>query len=50
MLRLSELSMFGSGNIVAIKAARQAAKGRLAGQMCNVEICPWRSFFRGWNQ
>jgi len=28
------------GNSVAISAARHAANGRRAGQMCNVEICP----------
>src|SRR5579872_5469037 len=35
----------GSGKRVPNSAARQAASGRLAGQICNVEICPWRIFF-----
>src|SRR3990167_5762796 len=35
----------GSGRSVAISAARQAASGRRAGQMCSVEMCPWRTFF-----
>ena len=35
----------GSGRSVAINAARHAASGRRAGQMCSVEMCPWRTFF-----
>ena len=35
----------GSGSSVAISAARDAAKGLRAGQMCSVEICPCRTFF-----
>ena len=35
----------GSGSSVAMSAARQAASGRRAGQMCRVEICPCRTFF-----
>ena len=35
----------GSGNSVAMSAARQAASGRRAGQMWSVEICPCRTFF-----
>ena len=35
----------GSGSSVAISAARDAAKGRRAGQMCSVEMCPCRTFF-----
>ena len=35
----------GSGSSVAISAARHAASGRRAGQMCRVEMCPWRTFF-----
>ena len=35
----------GSGSRVAISAARAAARGRRAGQMCKVEICPCRTFF-----
>ena len=35
----------GSGNNVAISAARDAANGLRAGQMCNVEMCPCRTFF-----
>ena len=42
----SRLSLLpGSGSKVAIRAARQAARGRRAGQRCSVEICPWRTFF-----
>ena len=36
--RASALS--GSGNNVANSAARLAANGRRAGQMCKVEMCP----------
>ena len=35
----------GSGSNVASKAARLAASGRRAGQMCRVETCPCRTFF-----
>ena len=35
----------GSGSSVAIRAARQAARGLRAGQMCSVEMWPWRTFF-----
>jgi len=35
----------GSGSSVAINAARHAASGRRAGQMCSVEMCPCRTFF-----
>ena len=35
----------GSGRSVAISAARQAASGRRAGQMCSVEMWPCRTFF-----
>ena len=35
----------GSGSSVAIRAARHAASGRVAGQICSVEICPRRTFF-----
>jgi len=35
----------GSGRSVAMSAARLAASGRRAGQMCSVEICPCRTFF-----
>jgi hypothetical protein len=35
----------GSGRRVAIRSARQAARGRRAGQMCRVEMWPWRTFF-----
>ena len=35
----------GSRKSVASSAARLAASGRRAGQMCSVEICPCRTFF-----
>ena len=35
----------GSGSSVASNAARLAANGRRAGQMCSVEMCPCRTFF-----
>ena len=35
----------GSGSRVAISAARHAASGLRAGQICSVEICPCRTFF-----
>ena len=35
----------GSGSSVAISAARQAASGRRAGQICSVEMCPCLTFF-----
>ena len=35
----------GSASNVAISAARDAASGRRAGQMCSVEIWPCRTFF-----
>ena len=38
-------SVPGSGSSVASNAARQAANGLRAGQMCSVEICPCRTFF-----
>ena len=38
-------SLPGSGSSVASSAARLAANGRRAGQMCSVEMCPCRTFF-----
>ena len=38
-------SVPGSGSSVASRAARQAASGLRAGQMCSVEMCPCRTFF-----
>ena len=35
----------GSRSSVASSTARLAASSRRAGQMCSVEMCPWRTFF-----
>ena len=43
--RLYRLQALLNEQGVAISAARHAASGRLAGQMCSVEMCPWRTFF-----
>ena len=42
---LRSASVPGSGKSVAMSADRAAASGRRAGQMCSVEMCPWRTFF-----
>jgi len=47
-----QFSSAGSGHKAAQTTARQAANGRLAHQMCKVEMCPWRMDFsrRAWEE